>query len=89
MGLVNCRELDTHAGKNNPFSPPPGWSGNRADYIELMRSRNRTAEGFQHFFAAARQKMIENNVQFCGPFSDVAEKMLGSVCNQIQHGSLT
>lgn len=89
MGVIDLSEMDTAPGNNNPFSPPAHWAGSQEDYIELMRSRNRSQDGFQQFFVAARQRIVENDVTFSGPFNEVADKMLNSLCANILNGSLT
>ncbi len=83
MGIINLAEMNTSPGNNNPFSPPHSWSGDNDDYIELMRNRNHTRAGYQQIYVAAKIRIVESNVSFYGPYKDVADKMLNSLCNNI------
>ena len=89
MGIINLIEMDTTPGNNNPFSPPAHWAGSQEEYVDLMRLRNRSEDGFQQFFVAARQRILQQDVKFLGPFNEVADKMLNSLCSNILNGSLT
>jgi len=82
-GIINLTEMNTNPGNNNPFSPPPCWIGGKIDYIELMRDRNRTRTGYQQIYVAAKQRIMEENVTFHGPFKEVADNMLNSLCKSI------
>jgi hypothetical protein len=81
MGVVNLKNMDTTPGNENPFSPPDGWTGTKDDYITLLRARNKDSCYQQQIFVAARQRLNEKNVVFFGPFKDIANRMLNSMCN--------
>ncbi len=43
MAVIDVSKVDTTPGNDAvcPFSPPEGWEGDSAAYVELMRSRYR------------------------------------------------
>lgn len=83
MGVINLTKMNTSPGNNNPFSPPHSWSGDNNDYTELMKNRSCTRAGHQQIYVAAKQRIAESSVSFYGPFKDVADKTLNSLCNNI------
>ncbi|MDX2503917.1 MAG: hypothetical protein QNL62_05515 [Gammaproteobacteria bacterium] len=81
MGVVNLKNMDTTPGNENPFSPPDGWTGTNDDYITLLRARNKDSCYSQQIYLAAKQRLIEKDVAFSGPFKNIANRMLNSICN--------
>nr|WNL65677.1 hypothetical protein [Klebsiella oxytoca] len=80
MPVIDVTKVDTTPGNDAvcPFSPPEGWGGDSAAYVELMRSRYRHLMHGQRMMVTASFARREP-IQVTGPFADEAMKIISSM----------
>ncbi len=80
MPVIDVSKVDTTPGNDEvcSFSPPEGWEGDSAAYIELMRSRYRNLMHCQRMIVTASFARRES-IQVTGPFADEATKIINSM----------
>lgn len=78
--------IDTTPGAHrlSPFSPPSGWEGDAAAYLDLMRQRFKCVDFSQRLgFVAGFARRYP--VQYQGPFADEARRVIEGI-NQSRLG---
>ncbi|EAP2016167.1 hypothetical protein N4V31_003885 [Salmonella enterica subsp. enterica serovar Typhimurium] len=80
MAVIDVSKVDTTPGNDAVclFSPPEGWEGDSAAYVELMRSRYRHLMHGQRMMVTASFARREP-IQVTGPFADEATKIINSM----------
>ncbi|EAB9607600.1 MULTISPECIES: hypothetical protein [Gammaproteobacteria] len=80
MAVIDVSKVDTTPGNDAvcSFSPPEGWKGESAAYVELMRSRYRDLMHGQRMLVTASFAR-RGSIKATGPFADEAMQIINSM----------
>lgn len=84
MAVLNSSKVDTTPGKDAvcPFSPPLGWEGDSAAYMDLMRSRYSHLMHGQRMMFTSSFARRGNKVEIVGPYAKEATKIIEAIHNK-------
>lgn len=80
MAVIDVSKVDTLPGNDAAcsFSPPEGWKGESAAYVELMRSRYRDLMHGQRMLVTASFAR-RGSIKATSPFADEAMQIINSM----------
>lgn len=84
MAVLNSSKVDTTPGNEAvcSFSPPLGWEGNSAAYMDLMRSRYSNRMHGQRMMFTSSFARRGNKVEIVGPYAEEATRIIEAMHNK-------